>query len=269
MLRQLTRLCVRYAERYIPNPYLYAVILTFITVAAALIWTPSGLLKVLDSWYDGIWNILAFAMQMALILVTGVTLADAPLVRGLLRRLASLPSRQAGAPITGFLAAAVRSGSHWGVGPGGGAAAQARLAREPPGRRRDHGISRRGRRLVAQLGLRPRGRRPGGARDRKAAARCRFRLSGRRRLHGLHGMGVGALQLDRARHRHPRQRAQHRGEGDRQDGGVRRNDLHRLQPGPGRAARDPHARIALLHGSGREGDEEGGPPGAHPAGRGA
>jgi short-chain fatty acids transporter len=116
MLRQLTRLCVRYAERYIPNPYLYAVILTFITVAAALIWTPSGLLKVLDSWYDGIWNILAFAMQMALILVTGVTLADAPLVRGLLRRLASLPSRQAGAAITVFLAAAVGSWLNWGFG---------------------------------------------------------------------------------------------------------------------------------------------------------
>lgn len=41
MLRQLTRLCVRYAERYIPNPYLYAVILTFITVACALWWTAS------------------------------------------------------------------------------------------------------------------------------------------------------------------------------------------------------------------------------------
>ena len=116
MLRQLTRLCVRYAERYIPNPYLYAVILTFITVAAALIWTPSGLPKVVDSWYDGIWNILAFAMQMALILVTGVTLADAPLVRGLLRRLASLPSRQAGAAITVFLAAAVGSWLNWGFG---------------------------------------------------------------------------------------------------------------------------------------------------------
>ncbi|TLZ21187.1 MAG: short-chain fatty acid transporter [Gammaproteobacteria bacterium] len=116
MLRQLTRLCVRYAERYIPNPYLYAVVLTFITVAAALIWTPSGLLKVVASWYDGIWNILAFAMQMALILVTGVTLADTPLVRGLLRRLASLPTRQAGAAITVFLAAAVGSWLNWGFG---------------------------------------------------------------------------------------------------------------------------------------------------------
>src|SRR5205085_308953 len=42
MLRQLTRLCVRYAERYIPNPYLYAVILTFITVAAAASWLNWG-----------------------------------------------------------------------------------------------------------------------------------------------------------------------------------------------------------------------------------
>ena len=116
MLRQLTRLCVRYAERYIPNPYLYAVILTFISVAAALIWTPSGLLKVFDSWYDGIWKILSFAMQMALILVTGVTLADAPAVKALLRKLASLPERQAGAAITVFLTASVGSWLNWGFG---------------------------------------------------------------------------------------------------------------------------------------------------------
>jgi short-chain fatty acids transporter len=116
MLRPLTRLCVRYAERYIPNPYLYAVILTFITVVAALIWTPSDPLKVIDSWYDGIWNILAFALQMALILVTGVTLADAPLVKRLLRRLASLPTHQAGAAVTVFLAAAIGSWLNWGFG---------------------------------------------------------------------------------------------------------------------------------------------------------
>ena len=116
MLRQLTRLCVRYAERYIPNPYLYAVILTFITVVAALIWTPSDPLKVIDSWYDGIWNILAFALQMALILVTGVTLADAPLVKRLLRKLASLPTHQAGAAITVFLVAALGSWLNWGFG---------------------------------------------------------------------------------------------------------------------------------------------------------
>ena len=116
MLRQLTRWCVRYAERYIPNPYLYAVVLTFITVAAALIWTASGPGQVIDAWYKGIWDILAFALQMALVLVTGVTLAAAPLVKKLLRRLAAVPAGQTGAAITVFLAAALGSWLNWGFG---------------------------------------------------------------------------------------------------------------------------------------------------------
>ncbi|MGB9332102.1 MAG: TIGR00366 family protein [Steroidobacteraceae bacterium] len=116
MLRQLTRWCVRYAERYIPNPYLYAVVLTFITVAAALIWTASGPGQVIDAWYKGIWDILAFALQMALVLVTGVTLAAAPLVKKLLRRLAAVPAGQSGAAITVFFAAALGSWLNWGFG---------------------------------------------------------------------------------------------------------------------------------------------------------
>ena len=116
MLRQLTRLCVRYAERYIPNPYLYAVILTFITVAAALLWTESNAGQVIEVWYKGIWEILAFAMQMALMLVTGVTLADTPAVKGLLRRVAAVPAGQAGAAITVFLAGALAAWLNWGFG---------------------------------------------------------------------------------------------------------------------------------------------------------
>ena len=116
MLRQLTRICVRYAERYIPDPYLYAVLLTFTTVVAALIWTQSGAVKIIETWYAGIWNILAFAAQMALILATGITLADAPLVKKLLAKLAALPSRQAGAAVTVFLAAAIGSWLNWGFG---------------------------------------------------------------------------------------------------------------------------------------------------------
>jgi short-chain fatty acids transporter len=115
-MRQLTRLCVRYAERYIPNPFLYALILTFITVVAALLWSASDAGQVIEAWYKGIWDILAFALQMALVLVTGVTLADAPAVRTLLRCLATLPSGQTGAAITVFLAAALASWLNWGFG---------------------------------------------------------------------------------------------------------------------------------------------------------
>jgi short-chain fatty acids transporter len=91
-------------------------VLTFITVAAALIWTGSGAGQVIDAWYKGIWDILAFALQMALVLVTGVTLADAPAVRNLLTRLAAVPAAQTGAACTVFFAAAIGSWLNWGFG---------------------------------------------------------------------------------------------------------------------------------------------------------
>jgi short-chain fatty acids transporter len=133
MLRSVTRVCVRYAERYIPNPYLYAAILTFIAVAAALICTPSDPVRIIDAWYEGIWSILAFAMQMALILATGVALADAPLIKALFRRLASWPAQQSGAAITVFVVAAISSWLNWGFGLVAGAL----VAREIGKRLRD------------------------------------------------------------------------------------------------------------------------------------
>jgi len=116
MLRALTRLCIRYAERYIPNPFLYALILTFITVAAALLWTASNAGQVIDAWYKGIWEILAFALQMALVLVTGVTLADTPVAKRLLRRLGAVPAGQTGAAVTVFYAGAIGAWLNWGFG---------------------------------------------------------------------------------------------------------------------------------------------------------
>lgn len=131
-MRQLTRLCVRYAERYIPNPYLYAVILTFITLAAALVCTASNAGAVIEAWYKGIWDILAFALQMALVLVTGVTLADAPVVKRLLAKLAGVPSGQTGAAITVFLAAAINSWLNWGFGLVAGALVAREIAKRLP-----------------------------------------------------------------------------------------------------------------------------------------
>ena len=133
MLRKLTRFFVRYAERYIPDPYLYALILTFVTAIAAFVWTPADANKIVASWYDGIWAILAFAMQMALILSTGVALADAAPVRRVLEGIARIPSNQAGAAVALFLAGAFANWLNWGFGLVVGAL----LAREMAKRIRD------------------------------------------------------------------------------------------------------------------------------------
>jgi len=133
MLRGTTRVFVKYAERYIPDPYLYALILTFITAAASYVFTPSDTGKIASAWYDGIWAILAFAMQMALILATGVALADAAPVRRLLQRIAAIPAEQSGAVVVLFLASAFASWLNWGFGLVAGAL----LAREIAKRIRD------------------------------------------------------------------------------------------------------------------------------------
>jgi short-chain fatty acids transporter len=116
MLRALTRACVRYAERYIPDPYLYAVILTFITAIAAFAFTDSAPTQIATAWYDGMWAILAFAMQMALFLSTGGALAAPPQVKRLLEMIAAIPARQGPAAATVFLAGALGSWLNWGFG---------------------------------------------------------------------------------------------------------------------------------------------------------
>lgn len=133
VMRAITRVCVHYAERYVPDPYLYALILTFIAVIAALIWTSSGPMQVVDAWYGGLWSILAFAMQMALILSTGVALAHSPIVKRALERLAAWPTRQGTAAIIVFLASAIASWLQWGFGLVVGAI----IAREIAKRMRD------------------------------------------------------------------------------------------------------------------------------------
>ncbi|MSP95594.1 MAG: short-chain fatty acid transporter [Alphaproteobacteria bacterium] len=129
MLRGLTRIFVRYAERYIPDPYLYALILTFITVGAALLFTPADPVRVVNAWYDGVFAILAFAMQMALILATGVALAEAAPVKRALQSLAAIPSTQSGAAVVLFLVAGGANFLNWGFGLVVGALVAREMAR--------------------------------------------------------------------------------------------------------------------------------------------
>src|SRR5580692_8165381 len=102
VMQSLTALCVRYVERLMPDPYLFAVILTLIVAALVALLvagsSPSGMLK---AWYGGVWgsqNIFTFAFQMVLILVTGYTLAEAPVLKRAIVYIASKPRNQVQEP---------------------------------------------------------------------------------------------------------------------------------------------------------------------------
>jgi short-chain fatty acids transporter len=64
-------------ERITPDPYIFAVALTILTALLAGLLAPKGSADViLTGWYNGLFNILAFAFQMVLVLVTGYALSN-------------------------------------------------------------------------------------------------------------------------------------------------------------------------------------------------
>lgn len=119
-IQRFTDLCVRYVERFMPDPYLFAVILTLVVVVMILLWVPNASgAGIIQSWYQGVWgtnNIFTFALQMVLILVSGYTLAEAPVVRKGLNWLASKPRNQIEGALLCFGAAAAANLLNWGLG---------------------------------------------------------------------------------------------------------------------------------------------------------
>ncbi|HKT98480.1 MAG TPA: TIGR00366 family protein [Paraburkholderia sp.] len=67
------------AHRFLPDPLIFAILLTIATFALAFALTPQLPEALVMMWDSGFWNLLAFAMQMVLILVTGHALAIAGL----------------------------------------------------------------------------------------------------------------------------------------------------------------------------------------------
>src|SRR6476469_8698678 len=119
-LHRFTDLSVRYVEKWMPDHYLFAVILTIVVVALIFAFVPDASLGgVVDGWYKGAWgegNIFTFAMQMILILVGGYTLAEAPIVKRGLQWLASKPKNQAQGGLLCFGVAALACLVNWGLG---------------------------------------------------------------------------------------------------------------------------------------------------------
>ena len=105
-----------WSERNMPNPYLFAVILTFIAYIMGWILTDNGPMDMIKHWYDGFWKYLKFAMQMVLILVTGHALAIAPGVHPFLKRLARFPKTEGQAVLMTAYVATIITYFHWGLG---------------------------------------------------------------------------------------------------------------------------------------------------------
>ncbi len=81
MFKKFTRGCVKLVQNYLPDPFLFAAILTIIVFLVGMGVTAQTPLAMINHWAGGFWTLLKFSMQMALVLVTGHTLASTPVVK--------------------------------------------------------------------------------------------------------------------------------------------------------------------------------------------
>ncbi|MGP4105919.1 short-chain fatty acid transporter [Virgibacillus sp. L01] len=116
MLRSISERLRIIIEKYLPNAFIFAILLTFITLIMGMTMTNEGLMDMTTHWYNGFWDFLAFTTQMILILITGYALVKAPPVEKLLIRVASKPKTQKSALITTILVAAGAGYFSWGLG---------------------------------------------------------------------------------------------------------------------------------------------------------
>ena len=66
--------------KYMPNSFVFALLLTLVTGLCTFLWLDTTPIKIITSWYDGFFDLLEFGMQVVLIIVTGFSIALSPIV---------------------------------------------------------------------------------------------------------------------------------------------------------------------------------------------
>ncbi|WP_417598266.1 short-chain fatty acid transporter [Pararhodobacter oceanensis] len=129
MLNFLSRPMVRLIDRYLPDPFVFVMVLTLVAGVAAVATQDSSPMQVVTMWGDGFWSLLTFSMQMLLVLVTGYMMASTPLVRRGLSALAALAGSAGGAILLVSVVSLAASWINWGFGLVVGALFARELAR--------------------------------------------------------------------------------------------------------------------------------------------
>lgn len=133
MIRHITEFSVRLVNQYLPSPFVFCIFLTLFVFSAAMIIAGQSATQAATFWSNGLWSLLAFSMQMALILVTGHVLAKAPLISRFLEKIAQSVKTPRAAIFTVTLVALIGCWLNWGFGLIVGAVLAKALARHVKG----------------------------------------------------------------------------------------------------------------------------------------
>ncbi len=116
IFEKFTNLCVILIQKYLPDPFIFCAILTFIVFLIAIPITKQSPMSIINNWTNGFWSLLSFSMQMALVLVTGHTMASSPFFKRTLSFMASKLKSPSQAIIGVTVVSVLASFINWGFG---------------------------------------------------------------------------------------------------------------------------------------------------------
>ena len=116
MFKKFTNGCVKLVQRFLPDAFVFCIILTIVVFIAAMPVAGMNPIEVANAYGSGVWGLLAFSMQMALVLVLGSALANAPAIKKLIVKLAGVPKKPVGAVAFVTVISAICCFINWGFG---------------------------------------------------------------------------------------------------------------------------------------------------------
>ncbi len=116
MFKKFTNGCVNLVQNYLPDAFIFCIILSVLVFIAAMPVTGMNFVEVADAWGNGVWSLLAFSMQMALVLVLGTAFASAKPIKKIIQQLATIPKTATGAIIFVTLVSMICCFLNWGFG---------------------------------------------------------------------------------------------------------------------------------------------------------
>lgn len=133
MFKKMTNASVKMVERLLPDAFIFCIMLTVLAFVLAIITTGQGPLQMILHWGNGVWGLLLFSMQMALVLVLGNAFATSGLIKGFLRNIAKKAKTPLQAILIVSFVSAIACWINWGFGLIVGALLARELARNVKG----------------------------------------------------------------------------------------------------------------------------------------
>src|SRR5699024_6814267 len=131
-MKAVTNFFDRLVQRFLPDAFLFAIILTFVVFLLGMFVTGSSTMEMVQFWGDGFWGLLEFAMQMSLIVVTGYILANTPAVKKVLVKTSVLAKTPGQAILLVTIVASIASLINYGFGLVVGALLSIQIAKRVP-----------------------------------------------------------------------------------------------------------------------------------------